>query len=60
MVADAETRKKYYFRFYDPVVLREFLPTTTPKQRAELFGEISAFLMDDEFGRIVRFVPEVR
>ncbi|MDI1446209.1 DUF4123 domain-containing protein [Polyangium sp. 6x1] len=59
MVADADTRKKYYFRFYDPVVLREFLPTTTPKQRAELFGEIGAFLLEDEFGQVARFVPEV-
>ncbi|MRG97347.1 DUF4123 domain-containing protein [Polyangium spumosum] len=59
MVADAETRKKYYFRFYDPVVLREFLPTCTPKQKAELFGEIRAFLVEDPFGHVARFPAEV-
>ncbi|HVK66855.1 MAG TPA: DUF4123 domain-containing protein [Polyangium sp.] len=59
MVADADTRKKFYFRFYDPVVLREFLPTCTPKQRAELFGEIGAFLVEDAFGQVARFPAEV-
>jgi len=59
MVADADTRKKYYFRFYDPVVLREFLPTSTPKQRAEIFGEIRAFLVEDEFAQVARFAAEV-
>jgi pSer/pThr/pTyr-binding forkhead associated (FHA) protein len=58
MVADADTRKKFYFRFYDPVVLREFVPTCTPKQRAELFGEIGAFLVEDERGRVARFAGE--
>lgn len=58
MVADADTRKKFYFRFYDPVCLREFLPTSTPKQRAEFFGEIRAFCMEDAFMQVVRFEPE--
>lgn len=55
MVADADTRRKFYFRFYDPGVLREFLPAATPKQRAEFFGEIGAFVLEDEFGRVARF-----
>ncbi|MDI1430088.1 DUF4123 domain-containing protein [Polyangium sorediatum] len=57
MVADADTRKKFYFRFYDPGVLRVFLPTTTTKQRAELFGEITAFRVEDEHGHLARHVP---
>ena len=58
MVADADTRKKFYFRFYDPGVLRLFLPSSTPKQRAELFGDIAAFLVENERGRVTRFAEE--
>lgn len=59
MVADLETRKKFYFRFYDPVCLREFMPTSTPKQRAEFFGEIRAICLEDKFMQVMRLVPEV-
>ncbi|AKT43485.1 DUF4123 domain-containing protein [Chondromyces crocatus] len=60
MIADADTRKKFYFRFYDPGVLREFLPITTPKQRSELFGQqVGAFLMEDAHGGLARFDAEV-
>ncbi|MBK9262780.1 MAG: DUF4123 domain-containing protein [Polyangiaceae bacterium] len=58
MVADAETRKKMYFRFYDPGVLRSFIPTCTPKQRAEFFGEIKAFYVEDPDGNVARFGAE--
>lgn len=58
MVADADTRKKMYFRFYDPVVLRSFVPTTTVKQRAEFFGEIKAFFVEDEAGNVARLGAE--
>lgn len=58
MVADADTRKKMYFRFYDPGVLRTFLPTSTVKQRTEFFGEISAFYVENEFGDVARFGGE--
>lgn len=58
MVADADTRKKMYFRFYDPVVLRSFVPTTTVKQRAEFYGEIKAFYVEDETGTVARFGAE--
>ncbi|EYF04381.1 DUF4123 domain-containing protein [Chondromyces apiculatus] len=54
MTADADTRKKYYFRFYDPGVLRSFLPTATPKQRSELFADITAFFMEAEEGDLLR------
>lgn len=60
MVADADTRKKMYFRFYDPVVLRSFLPASTVKQRAEFFGEIDAFYVEDENGNVARFDEEGR
>lgn len=58
MVADADTRKKMYFRFYDPVVLRSFLPTSTVKQKAEFYGEVESFYVEDEDGNVARFGAE--
>jgi pSer/pThr/pTyr-binding forkhead associated (FHA) protein len=59
MVSDPDTRKSFYFRFYDPVVLDTFIPTCTVRQRAELFGEIKAFLVEGRAGEIIRHPAEV-
>lgn len=37
-----------YFRFYDPRVLRIFLPTCDEEQLLEFFGPVKYFLMEDE------------
>lgn len=37
-----------YFRFYDPRVLRRFLPVCTPDQLYAFFGPIDYFLFEDE------------
>ncbi|HEX7689166.1 MAG TPA: DUF4123 domain-containing protein [Burkholderiaceae bacterium] len=37
-----------YFRYYDPRVLRSFLPTCTPRQLAEFFGPVGFFIAEDE------------
>jgi hypothetical protein len=37
----------FYFRFYDPRVLRIFLPTCTPEQVVEFFGPIHSFVTED-------------
>jgi hypothetical protein len=42
-----------YFRFYDPRVLRNFLPTCSAGQLAEFFGPISRFYSEAEAGRPV-------
>lgn len=47
MVRD-EAGKKYYFRFYDPRVLRVFLPTCTPREAAMFFGRIRQFLVEGD------------
>jgi hypothetical protein len=47
MVQDARG-KDMYFRFYDPRVLRVFLPTCTPQELADFFGPISAFLIESD------------
>ena len=36
------------FRFYDPRVLRKFLPTTIPKELNQFFGNIDAFYLETE------------
>ncbi len=41
MVVPESNRERLYFRFYDPRVLREFLPLATLRQRQELFGSLS-------------------
>ena len=38
MVKDDETLERLYFRYYDPRVLREFLPTANERQLADLFA----------------------
>jgi hypothetical protein len=41
-----EDHKDHYFRFYDPRVLRSFLPVCTPEQVQQLFGPVAAFLVE--------------
>ena len=50
MVRDAE-RRQYYFRFYDPRVLRTFLPACTPEELARFFGPITCFYCEGDSGR---------
>jgi hypothetical protein len=37
-----------YFRFYDPRVLRIYLPTCTPEEIAYFFGPVSRFAIENE------------
>ena len=41
-----QSGKQLYFRFYDPRVLRKFLPTCTPAQLTEFFGPIRRFFLE--------------
>ncbi len=55
MVRD-ESGRVLYFRFYDPRVLRVFLPACTPRQTSQLFEDITAVLLEDKApGRLLRF-----
>ena len=54
-----EDGKTLYFRFYDPRVLRMFLPTCAPEQLAEFFGPVESFYVEDEDpARALRFSLE--
>jgi hypothetical protein len=45
-----ETGRTLVFRYYDPRVLRVYLPTCTPAELAAVFGPIGAFLAESEDG----------
>ncbi len=50
VVRGAEDKKKYFFRFYDPRVLRVFLPACTPDEIKQFFGPITAFYCEGDGG----------
>jgi hypothetical protein len=55
MVRDPDGQN-LYFRFYDPRVLRTFLPTCTPQELQGFFGPVLAYAMEDEDpARMLRF-----
>jgi hypothetical protein len=54
-VKNEETDEMVYFRFYDPRVLRIFVPTCSVRQEDELFGPVTRFLCEDEEARVVTF-----
>lgn len=54
--AEFEGQGVVLFRFYDPRVLRVFLPTCTPAQAKEVFGPVSSFLAEGRRGEtLLRF-----
>lgn len=56
MVTRAEDEQPLYFRFYDPRVLRAFLPVATPRQVSLFFGDIQRLYAETEPpGRLARF-----
>jgi hypothetical protein len=48
LIVGTEDNQELYFRFYDPRVLRIFLPTCDQQQLREFFGPIEYFIMEDE------------
>jgi hypothetical protein len=46
LVADVPDGDKLYFRFYDPRVLKIFLPTCNKQQREQMFGPVSTFVLE--------------
>lgn len=47
MVYDANT-KPMYFRYYDPRVLRTYLPTCNSEELTTVFGPVQSYLMEDK------------
>jgi hypothetical protein len=48
LLVDLDGQKPVYFRYYDPRVLRPFLPSCTPQETAEFFGPIRSLSMESE------------
>jgi hypothetical protein len=59
LMVDVETGgprpERGYFRFYDPRVLRAFLPICNARQREEMFGDVETFWAEGEEGEVLRF-----
>ena len=48
LMVKTENDEQLYFRFYDPRVLRIFLPTCDENQLKEFFGPVEHFICEDE------------
>ena len=48
LIVGTEDNQELYFRFYDPRVLRIFLPTCSTDQLKEFFGPIDYFVMESD------------
>ncbi len=58
MVRRQSDAAELYFRFYDPRVLRAFLPTCDKQQLQAMFGPVSAYLVESQdSGFALRIVP---
>ena len=47
-VVTDESEQEYFFRFYDPRVIRTFLSTCNEEELRQFFGPISSFLVESE------------
>ncbi|HEV3250683.1 MAG TPA: DUF4123 domain-containing protein [Puia sp.] len=50
LLVQTEKGQELYFRFYDPRVLRIFLPTCEKNQIIEFFGPVEYFIVEGESG----------
>ena len=48
LMVDIEGGKRVLFRFYDPRVMRVFIPTCDAEQRKEFFGQIEGIYVESE------------
>jgi hypothetical protein len=48
LLVQEEGGEELYFRFYDPRVLRVYLPTCTAQELDLFFGKVSRFIMESE------------
>ena len=55
LIVQTEEGRELYFRYYDPRILRVFLPTCDQDQLKEFFGPITAFVAEDENGLLVEY-----
>jgi len=58
IMVKTEEGEKYYFRYYDPRVLRAYLPTCSRTELKFLFEEVRLFIAEEEGGkRMIEYYP---
>lgn len=61
LLVQTEEGKQLYFRFYDPRVLRVFLPACTDEESVQFFGPIrQMFVEHEEASKVLRFSSAIR
>ncbi len=56
LLVQDEDGNELYFRFYDPRVLRVYLPTCTVEEARQFFGPVASFLVESEdAGELLQF-----
>lgn len=58
VMAQLPDGRAVYFRFYDPRVLRVYLPTCSDDERKTIFGPVEQFVMEDEHGAVATFTAD--
>ena len=48
IIVKTEEGQEFYFRFYDPRILKIFLPTCDEKQIIEFFGPMESFIVEGD------------
>ncbi len=48
LIVHDEEGTPLYFRYYDPRVLRVYLPTCNAEELTEMFGSVTSYLLEDE------------
>jgi hypothetical protein len=56
LIVHDSTAKPLYFRYYDPRVLRVYLPTCNADELSAIFGPVEKYLLEEEqTGAILSF-----
>ncbi len=55
LIVSDENRRRFYFRFYDPRVLRVYLPTCRPKELEIFFGPVKRYCLESKEGDLMEF-----
>ncbi|MGZ5443996.1 MAG: DUF4123 domain-containing protein [Thermoanaerobaculia bacterium] len=55
LMAHLPDGRNVFFRFYDPRVLRAYLPTCTDDELRTVFGPVARYAMEDSDGGVVTF-----
>ena len=58
VVEEEDTRERLYFRYYDPAALRDVWPTCTRRQKDDLLGPLSAYLVEGPRGEVLRLTAD--